>query len=665
MKPQPLARSLFVRYLLVAIVTFALVYPMIVGWLIPQVSREIEQRQIQLGQAIVGQVQAQLAGPAFALEGISRALEAKPALAGDALEALLDGFLAQAGGFSSLYLLDPAGRVMAVGLPPARRELRADLLGLDFSRHPLWRIAHESASTHWTDRFLSAVDGGFTVAAARAAGAWTLIGELAFDPLVGRLKAVSAGGDLRTLLLDRRGRTLADSQRELPERLEDFGNYEFMRAPQRFVDQVLRFDFEGQPMLGMVAQVPELGWRVLVMRSAVSAYRPVRTASLILLGGLAVAVGIGLFGAALQARYFARMFARLSAFAGEVGRGHYELVWTPARIREVNALAAAVERMGRTVQGREAALAHSEARLRELNETLEQRVAERTAALERSNRELADALAHLRLAQDELLRTERLAALGALVAGVAHELSTPLGNSLMAANTVGDRTRALKRDLQTGLKRSTLDQYLADTEAGAAIIERNLQRAADLVASFRQVAVDRASSQRRRFALDEVVDELALTLRPSFKRQPWKLETDVAPGLELDSYPGPLGQVLTNLVNNAIVHGFAGRDHGTVTVRGRADGADAVLLEVTDDGCGISAEHLRRIFDPFFTTRLGQGGSGLGLHIVHNVVSDLLGGTVEVDSRPGEGTRMRVRIPRRAPDGPPSAGADTLDQRGG
>ena len=912
MRPQPLARLLFLRSLLVATATFAVVYPMVIYWLMPQATREIEQRQIQLGNAIVGQVQAHLAGPAFALEGISRALVAERGLAPQYVYALLDGFLEQPGSFSSLYLVDRAGRVVAVGLPPARRGLRADLLGLDLSAHPLWRTARESTETHWTDTFLSTVDGGFTVAAARRAGAFTLIGELAFDPLVGRLKAVSADGDLRTLLLDRRGRALADSHDELRARLQDFGNHDFVRSPQSFADQVVRFGFEGEAMLGTVARVPDLGWRVLVMRSEASAYRPARTASLILLGGLAAAVGIGLLGAAVQARYFGRQFARLSAFAGEVGEGRYGLAWTPARVSEINDLAVAVERMGETVQGREAALAASRAayremvesttelvvrldagwsvtyanpaacrllgvseaemigqpmgrwlcfdderwqhelfgrlsagaesvafecpmvdaagkthhvawtlvvahdeggvrrygaigrditdrwqagealarsearlratldsattvaiqwydaagrvlywnpgsallygygaeealgrtlealgvlpadrmrafrdmlarldvdggteapvelpvrnragetrhilmtafsipareggryfvcmdidiserreageRLRELNETLELRVAERTAALERSNSELAAALDHLRMTQDELLRAEKLAALGALVAGVAHELSTPLGNGLMAANTVADHTRALRRELEGGLKRSSLEQYLGDTEAGTAIIERNLQRAAELVASFRQVAVDQASSQRRRFALGEVVDELALTLRPSFKRQPWKLETDVEPGLLLDSYPGPLGQVLTNLVNNAIVHGFAGRDSGTVTVRGRADGEDAVLIEVCDDGRGISAEHRRRIFDPFFTTRLGQGGSGLGLHIVHSLVSNLLGGTVEVDSRPGEGTRMRVRIPRQAPENQDSETADTADQRGG
>lgn len=297
--------------------------------------------------------------------------------------------------------------------------------------------------------------------------------------------------------------------------------------------------------------------------------------------------------------------------------------------------------------------------LQTLNQTLEQRVKLRTGELHRANEELSAALDNLRMTQEGLARSEKMAALGSLVAGVAHELSTPLGNSLIAANTVRDNTRALMKEMKTGLKRSSLENYLDETAHGNEIIERNLERASRLVTSFRQVAVDQASSQRREFDLTEIVDEIAITLRPSFKRLPYKLETEVEKGLRLDSYPGPLGQVLTNLINNAIIHAFDGRDHGVVRVSGRADGEDHVLIEVSDDGCGVSPENVRRIFDPFFTTRLGQGGSGLGLHIVRNLVTDLLGGEINIASTVGGGTTMNVRVLRVAPKAPPATMAPT------
>lgn len=292
----------------------------------------------------------------------------------------------------------------------------------------------------------------------------------------------------------------------------------------------------------------------------------------------------------------------------------------------------------------------AEARLRELNDALESKVIERTGALNRSNQELTATLEHLKRTQEELVRAEKMAALGSLVAGVAHELGTPLGNSLMAANTVADQARGLRRELEQGLRRSALERFLAETETGSAIIERNLQRAAELVASFKQIAVDQSSAQRRTFALTEVVEEIAMTMRPSFKRTPIRLITDTDADIVVDSFPGALGQILTNLVGNALIHAFEGRASGTIRIVVQAAEPGSALIEVRDDGRGIPPDHLRRIFDPFFTTRLGRGGTGLGLNIVHNLVTHVLGGTIGVESVPHEGTTVQIRIPCSAPE---------------
>lgn len=291
-----------------------------------------------------------------------------------------------------------------------------------------------------------------------------------------------------------------------------------------------------------------------------------------------------------------------------------------------------------------------EGEVRELNANLEARVANRTEALERANGELQQALVSLQRAQSELVRSEKLAALGALVAGIAHELNTPIGNSLMAVTTYTEHSNSFRTLLQGGaLRRSALDQFVHDADTAAAIILRNLQKASELVSSFKQVAVDQTSAQRRDFFLDEVVDEVLLTLRPSYRRTPYEVLADVPSGIFLDSYPGPFGQVLTNLVNNALIHAFAGREHGTIRISARLMGNAEVRLEVSDDGAGIPEGNLGRIFDPFFTTRLGQGGSGLGLHLVHNIATRILGGRVGVTSSAG-GSTFWLEIPLRAPE---------------
>lgn len=277
---------------------------------------------------------------------------------------------------------------------------------------------------------------------------------------------------------------------------------------------------------------------------------------------------------------------------------------------------------------------------------------ERTQALEQANADLQGTLDRLGAARNELLRTEKLAALGRLVAGVAHELNTPLGNSVMAVSTLRDELRGFRQAMDQGLRRSALESLLASVDEATAIAERNLQRAAALLIGFKQVAADQASEQRRRFQMHEVVAEILLTLKPSLGRSAIRVVTEVPEGLVLDSYPGALGQVLTNLVTNAVTHAFEARDQGQLLITARADGDSHVCLTVSDDGRGIAPEMLQRIFDPFVTTRMGRGGTGLGLHIAHNAATQILGGALQVDSVPGQGTRFTLLLPRQAPRQP-------------
>lgn len=248
----------------------------------------------------------------------------------------------------------------------------------------------------------------------------------------------------------------------------------------------------------------------------------------------------------------------------------------------------------------------------------------------------------------ELVQKEKLAALGSLVAGVSHELNTPIGNGLTVASSIAENTVEFEKLVKNGLTKAQLDTFISDTKEGSQLIVNSLRRAADLVASFKQVAVDRTSEQRREFTLASVLYEIKMLMRNTLKNSPISLEIYHGTDIRMQSYPGPLEQVLSNLINNALVHAFEGRETGRIVIR-TSELGDAARIEVEDDGNGIDEMHLKRIFEPFFTTKLGSGGSGLGLHIVHNLLIGTLGGTIDVTADIGRGTKFILRLPLIAP----------------
>ena len=301
---------------------------------------------------------------------------------------------------------------------------------------------------------------------------------------------------------------------------------------------------------------------------------------------------------------------------------------------------------------------------------------ETEAAKRRAERALAD----LRDTQEHLIQAEKMASLGALVAGVAHEVNTPVGVALTGITHLADSTRRIARRVEeAALRRSDFTGYLGMAVEACGLIEANLNRAVELIQSFKQTAVDQTSEERRSVELKAYLEDVLTSLHPRLKQTRHRVVVDCPEGLWLDSYPGALFQVLTNLTMNAVTHAYPDGGPGTLRIAiarvgaggpdtarvgaggpdtarvgaGEPDmprvGAGELELRFSDDGCGIPAAHRGRIFDPFFTTRRGAGGSGLGLHIVYNIVTNRLRGTIRVDSEEGRGTTFVVRFPSVAP----------------
>ncbi|MBO0904317.1 sensor histidine kinase [Jiella sonneratiae] len=271
----------------------------------------------------------------------------------------------------------------------------------------------------------------------------------------------------------------------------------------------------------------------------------------------------------------------------------------------------------------------------------------REAALRVAKDETERALAELKRTQSNLIQSEKLASLGQLVAGIAHEINTPLGVAVTTATVMREETERFRKATAEGkVTRQAFDDFIRRTGEGADLVDANLERAAGLVSSFKKVAADQASGERRSFRMDEFVTDLFRSLGPLRKRYPHEVAVDCEEDIAMSTYPGALSQVLTNLLTNSYAHAFGPGESGRIDVGIRRHGDDRVRITFADDGRGIAGENLARIFDPFFTTGRGSGSTGLGLHIVYNLVTVTLGGVIVASSELGGGTRFVIDVPR-------------------
>jgi len=269
---------------------------------------------------------------------------------------------------------------------------------------------------------------------------------------------------------------------------------------------------------------------------------------------------------------------------------------------------------------------------------LEQHVQDRTEKLNRSIEEL-------RRTQDHLVESEKMSALGKLVAGIAHEINTPIGVSLTAISYLDHLILQSKQLAGPGAGNGNNLQTLLDNAGEASSIAlSNIQRAVELIQSFKQIAVDQTAELQRLFNLDQYLHEISISLRPLLKQNQHHIAIVCPDNINIFSFPGMISQIITNLVENAVIHAFQGRQYGSLAIEVSLQD-DHVVLSVTDNGAGMTNEIQKHIFEPFFTTKRGQGGSGMGLHIVYNIVTQRLGGTIACRSTPDEGSCFTVTLP--------------------
>ena len=337
---------------------------------------------------------------------------------------------------------------------------------------------------------------------------------------------------------------------------------------------------------------------------------------------------------ALSYYFFSRLISplrELSKMAEEVRRGNLSARSSVKRDDEIGLLSEVFDSM-----------------VEELSdhiENLDRKVNQRTKELREKNEELRRTLKELRQTQKQLVESEKMAALGGLVAGVAHEINTPLGIGITAASHIKELSQQLLELYRKGeLTRSEFERKLSSLIQSSQIVLSNLNRAAELVKSFKQVAVDQSTGELRRINLKKYLEELLVSLRPKWKKTGHRVELECPAGLEITTYPGALAQVITNLIVNSLIHGFEGIKNGVIRLKFYRRG-NRVVFEYSDNGRGVPPELLGKIFEPFFTTKRGKGGTGLGLHLVYNLITQKLKGKISCWSEPGKGIKFTIELP--------------------
>jgi len=557
------------------------------------------------------------------------------------------GLIARANNvFSAVYLTDAQHRITHIALEPTSSLNSRDLIGLDLSAQRPFVGNHDKDVMRWSDVFLSALSAEPTIVASIDLDQATLAGEISLRHLSDFVHWAAVRSDMQVIITDARGQVLAHPD---PEVARSFANLSYLPLLQKA--QVSGkasdiFELAGVRYIGTAMLIKPQNWQVIVAQPLEAALKPGWN-TLRVIGWLGVAVLlITLSIAYFMARWLATRTEAVADAAMKAAESHDEVNWPNIAITEYTQLVASLRSLIQTIRVREQ-------ELREANSTLEHKVEQRTAALTEANEQLATVISDLTHTRTHLDRAERLAALGRLVAGVAHELNTPIGNCLVVASTIQTHTqRFMDMPLET-MRRRTLRDYQTQIVEASTLLVRNLERAAKLIQSFKQVSTDHQSAQRRTFDLADILDEVRTLLAALLKERGITLEVDIPLGVIMDSYPNALSQVISNLVENAAIHAYKDQPGGVIHIASQRGKGGCIQLSVSDHGCGIARELLPQIFEPFFKTRFGQGGTGLGLHVSYQIMTDLLGGTISADSTPGAGSCFTLDLPQKAPS--PSA----------
>lgn len=397
-------------------------------------------------------------------------------------------------------------------------------------------------------------------------------------------------------------------------------------------------DIDGEKYLSSVYFLEGINWMVSLNLPLSELYKPGMFVGIVLIIiSLILIFTVLLLGTRFNSS-INRSLKTLLEYTGEIKNGNYDLVMPEVKYLEFKELSDSFDSMSVKIKGRENELKEAHKELSLHKDHLEDLVDKRTE-------ELNSTIENLQLTQKQLVESEKMASLGELVAGISHEINTPLGIIVTGASYLEETVKKLTNKMEDGsLTKKDLLDYNHHVKGSVDLILSNSRRASNLVQSFKQVSADQTSDFKRKFNINEYLHEIIKSLHPQYKKLNILFSVDCSEELVINSYPGAYAQIITNLIMNSIHHGFEGSDKGHIKIYvTELEGSIEIIY--SDDGNGMTQETSSKLFEPFYTTKRGAGGTGLGMHIVYNVVSQKLGGVISCISSPGKGVEFTIKIP--------------------
>ncbi len=533
--------------------------------------------------------------------------------------------------FDHLMILDDQG-IIQNQFPAGH-----DLIGFDYSSKDFYEAIQAGEAFYWSNTYVNSVFDQVSVDLAVPLDDGMLVGTIHLEKLSLLLGDVIGHEGQIVGITDNRGVYVAHPDIHLvQQRMSD----PYVNTRTLAFDEVL---LNGATYFGTLSQSDQLGWSIVLYQDKSTVMGEINQFILITVSVILASIAIvTVFGIGITNRILRDVKNTLTLIQ-EAAIGQYTLVRPENLFDEFTTITDGFGHMVDQVQQREKTILNQSKEIEKINAGLELRVQERTAELERINEELAEALNVLTSAQKQLVESEKLASLGNLVAGVAHEINTPIGVALTSITYLTEQTKRLERSYEANaIKRSDIDSYFNVAQEAESIILANINQASELISSFKMISADQAHKDNRSFELLSYTQSIIRSLAPKLKQKNIFINLHCDPELTLYGNPGDYSQIVTNLVINSINHGYA-HASGLVELRiFKADGG--VNLVYRDFGKGIPADNLDRIFEPFFTTTRGSGGSGLGLNIVYNTVLKSFGGSILCKSTIGQGTAFFVTL---------------------